>query len=89
MTLESLALEGFYEGSVDEFPQLINVLKGDMSLVGPRPFFPAQKADYKNGLECYARVLPGMTGMWQISVVTLHLQNELSGTIITCELFGW
>ena len=51
--------------SADELPQLINVLKGDMSLVGPRPFMESQKALYP-GLGYY-RVRPGITGLWQVS----------------------
>lgn len=51
--------------SMDELPQLINVLAGDMSLVGPRPFMEDQKALYP-GLGYY-RVRPGITGLWQVS----------------------
>ncbi len=53
--------------SIDELPQLINVLHGDMSLVGPRPFFVAQRPEYGSSISHYARVRPGMTGMWQVS----------------------
>lgn len=54
--------------SIDELPQLWNVVRGEMSLIGPRPFFPSQidlygKEAYKN----YVRVRPGITGMWQVS----------------------
>jgi Undecaprenyl-phosphate galactose phosphotransferase WbaP len=52
--------------SLDEIPQLINVVKGEMSLVGPRPYFPEQQKIYGEGLMLYHRVRPGMTGMWQI-----------------------
>ncbi|NDU99463.1 sugar transferase [Pseudoroseicyclus sp. CLL3-39] len=52
--------------SLDELPQLFNVLKGDMSLVGPRPMLPAQK-DLYPGQE-YFQMRPGITGFWQISV---------------------
>ena len=53
--------------SLDEFPQLWNVLRGEMSLVGPRPYFPEQQEAYGKGYESYIRVLPGITGMWQVS----------------------
>jgi Undecaprenyl-phosphate galactose phosphotransferase WbaP len=52
--------------SLDEIPQLINVIKGEMSLVGPRPYFPEQQEIYGEGTKLYHRVRPGMTGMWQI-----------------------
>ena len=51
---------------IDEFPQLINVLLGDMSLVGPRPCIPYESKEY---LRWHARrfdVKPGMTGLWQV-----------------------
>lgn len=54
--------------SIDELPQLWNVLKGEMSLVGPRPFFSAQREMYGEGFSHYIRVLPGITGMWQVTV---------------------
>jgi Undecaprenyl-phosphate galactose phosphotransferase WbaP len=52
--------------SLDEIPQLINVVKGEMSLVGPRPYFPEQQEIYGEGIKLYNRVRPGMTGMWQV-----------------------
>lgn len=51
--------------SVDELPQLINVLSGDMSLVGPRPMMPSQQALYPG--HAYYRLRPGLTGLWQVS----------------------
>lgn len=51
--------------SLDELPQLWNVAKGDMSLVGPRPMMPEQQGLYPG--EAYFRLRPGMTGLWQIS----------------------
>lgn len=53
--------------SLDELPQLLNVFKGDMSLVGPRPFLPSQKGIYDEaGGRAYYRVRPGVTGLWQV-----------------------
>lgn len=53
--------------SLDELPQLWNVLRGDMSLVGPRPFMTEQTQMYGEGVHLYRKVRPGITGMWQIS----------------------
>ncbi len=53
--------------SIDELPQLINVLKGDMSLVGPRPFVPSEAAQIDGAAARRYEVLPGMTGLWQVS----------------------
>lgn len=53
--------------SIDEFPQLINVLKGEMSLVGPRPPLPHEVARYSNNDWRRLEVVPGMTGLWQVS----------------------
>lgn len=53
--------------SLDELPQLINVLKGDMSLVGPRPQRPAEVALYDSAAHRRLKVRPGMTGLWQVS----------------------
>lgn len=51
--------------SMDELPQLFNVLAGDMSLVGPRPMMPSQQALYPG--HAYYRLRPGVTGSWQVS----------------------
>jgi exopolysaccharide biosynthesis polyprenyl glycosylphosphotransferase len=53
--------------SLDELPQLINVAKGDMSLVGPRPPLPSEVAEYSDDAVRRLRVRPGMTGLWQVS----------------------
>jgi Undecaprenyl-phosphate galactose phosphotransferase WbaP len=53
--------------SLDELPQLWNVLRGEMSLVGPRPIVKAEIAKYGKGYELYTRVLPGISGLWQVS----------------------
>lgn len=54
--------------SVDELPQLWNVLAGDMSLIGPRPFMPGQKHIYDRSSPdpAYYRMRPGITGLWQV-----------------------
>jgi lipopolysaccharide/colanic/teichoic acid biosynthesis glycosyltransferase len=53
--------------SLDELPQLWNVIKGEMSIVGPRPIIKAEIPKYAEYYEDYARVLPGITGLWQVS----------------------
>ncbi|TNC75019.1 sugar transferase [Rubellimicrobium roseum] len=53
------------KSSLDELPQLWNVLKGDMSLVGPRPMMPSQAALYPG--TAYFELRPGITGPWQVS----------------------
>lgn len=53
------------KSSLDELPQLLNVLKGEMSLVGPRPMMPEQREMYPG--TAYYKLRPGITGMWQVS----------------------
>lgn len=55
------------ETSLDELPQLLNVLRGDMSLVGPRPVVPAEVEKYGEAAGLFLSVKPGMTGHWQVS----------------------
>ncbi len=53
--------------SIDELPQLLNVFKGEMSLVGPRPQVDAEVALYDNAAQRRLIAKPGMTGLWQVS----------------------
>jgi lipopolysaccharide/colanic/teichoic acid biosynthesis glycosyltransferase len=53
--------------SLDELPQLINVLTGSMSLVGPRPQLPGEVAGYTGHVHRRLLVKPGLTGLWQVS----------------------
>ena len=52
---------------IDELPQLFNVLRGDMSLVGPRSVLPDEIASYGHHARAYLSARPGLTGMWQVS----------------------
>lgn len=53
--------------SLDELPQLINLVRGEMNLVGPRPIVEAETARYGTRLRYYQAVKPGITGLWQVS----------------------
>ncbi len=53
--------------SLDELPQLFNVLKGDMSLIGPRPLLAREIEEYGDRIAYYTQVRPGISGLWQIS----------------------
>lgn len=53
--------------SIDELPQLLNVIMGDMSLVGPRPVVQEELERYGAYATCYLRTRPGITGLWQVS----------------------
>jgi lipopolysaccharide/colanic/teichoic acid biosynthesis glycosyltransferase len=65
--------------SLDELPQLINVIKGEMSMVGPRPELPYLVENYKHWQRRRLTVPPGITGWWQIngrSERAMHLHTE-------------
>lgn len=53
--------------SLDEFPQFINVLKGEMSVVGPRPLVPEEIEKYGTAIDRVLTIRPGITGLWQVS----------------------
>jgi lipopolysaccharide/colanic/teichoic acid biosynthesis glycosyltransferase len=53
--------------SLDEFPQLLNILRGEMSLVGPRPIVDEEVSKYGQDFGWIFSVRPGLTGMWQVS----------------------
>jgi exopolysaccharide production protein ExoY len=55
------------KSSLDELPQLFNVLRGEMSIVGPRPIVTAEIARYGTRFHHYCAVKPGITGLWQVS----------------------
>jgi exopolysaccharide production protein ExoY len=55
------------QSSLDELPQLINVIRGEMSLVGPRPVIPSELKRYDEKLGLYLKARPGITGIWQVS----------------------
>ncbi len=55
------------QSSLDELPQLFNVLRGEMSLVGPRPIVDAEAPKYGRRFQRYCAVKPGITGLWQVS----------------------
>lgn len=53
--------------SLDELPQIFNVLRGEMSFVGPRPVVHDELEMYGTAVDCYLRARPGLTGLWQVS----------------------
>ena len=55
------------KSSLDELPQLFNVLKGDMSIVGPRPVTEDELVRYSSAISAYLACRPGITGLWQVS----------------------
>lgn len=52
--------------SLDELPQLLNVIRGDMSLVGPRPITESEMVNYRDHISEYLSLRPGLTGIWQV-----------------------
>ena len=55
------------KASIDETPQFINILKGDLSLIGPRPLVPGELDEHHGNHELYERVKPGITGWWAVN----------------------
>lgn len=64
--------------SLDEVPQLINVLRGEMTLVGPRPSIPYEVKEYQPWHHGRVDVVPGMTGLWQVSGKNRLTFNEMA-----------
>ena len=62
--------------SLDELPQLLNLLVGDMSLVGPRPYLPSEKEDMGEYYNIITKCKPGITGLWQVSGRSSTTFNE-------------
>jgi Undecaprenyl-phosphate galactose phosphotransferase WbaP len=62
--------------SLDELPQLFNVLRGEMSLVGPRPIVSGEIQKYGRSFTLYRQVIPGLTGLWQVSGRNLTTYQE-------------
>lgn len=63
--------------SLDELPQLINILKGDLSIIGPRPVVAEELKKYGTNIKKFLSVTPGLTGFWEVSLSanTLKLDN--------------
>ena len=54
--------------SIDELPQLFNIFKGDMSLIGNRPYLPREKDDMGDYFKIIVKTKPGLTGWWQVNL---------------------
>jgi exopolysaccharide production protein ExoY len=77
--------------SVDELPQLFNIVRGDMSLVGPRPIVDDEVAKYGPHIRYYRQVRPGLTGLWQISGrsdTSYHERIELDTQYVRYHTLG-
>lgn len=71
--------------SLDELPQLYNVMIGEMSIIGPRPIVPDEISRYGNGFAAYCRCRPGITGLWQVNGRTeLSYQERVRYDIAYC-----
>lgn len=71
------------KSSLDELPQLFNVLKGDMSIVGPRPVTEEELVRYSSAVNDYLACRPGITGLWQVSGRSTTTYNKR----IACDTF--
>lgn len=74
--------------SLDELPQLWNILRGEMSLVGPRPIITDEISKYQDAFQHYLRATPGITGLWQISGRNLTTYDERV-SYDTCYVQNW
>jgi exopolysaccharide biosynthesis polyprenyl glycosylphosphotransferase len=77
------------KSSLDELPQLLNVLRGEMSLVGPRPALPSEVLRYQQHHFVRFEVLPGMTGPWQVSGRNAITQFEDVVRLEAAYIRGW
>lgn len=71
---------------LDELPQLFNVLRGEMSLVGPRPCLPEEYRFFTRGHRVRFQVLPGLTGLWQVTgkeIATFDEMNEMDARYVS------
>lgn len=76
--------------SLDECPQFLNVLKGDMSLVGPRPLVSGELDEYKGNHEIYESVRPGITGWWAVNGRSCtSTKKRLELEYFYCENYGF
>jgi exopolysaccharide production protein ExoY len=71
------------KSSLDELPQLFNVLKGDMSIVGPRPVTDEELERYASSVNAYLSCRPGITGLWQVSGRSTTTYNKR----VACDTF--